>query len=349
MDQIKDYLKVLELISEPAFTVQDGKVQLCNRAATACLVEPGTDILSLLATGQEEYAQLTDGCLSLRLKLHGKACGATVSRLQGRDLFRLEQEEVPAEIKAMALMSAQLRYPVSTLSVLASTQLSDSPAAPSFRQELSRILRLLNNATNTDHYLAKPVSVLEVRDVCAILREILEEADTLLSHVPLLLDADLPTQKIFAPVDEHGLRQAMYNLLSNAAKFSPAGSTIKVQATASRTLLRISVTDQGEGVPVAQQAGLFNRFSRQPGIEEGRQNLGLGMALVKAAASAHGGTVLVDTPEGKGTRVTMTLSVKSPARDLLRAPNPMQIIRSPDEGLIMLSDVLPTELFSPKN
>ena len=348
MDQIKDYLKILELVSGPAFTVQDGKVQVCNRAATACLVEPGMDVLGLLSTGQEEYGQLTDGCLSLRLTLQGRVWDATVTRLQDGYLFRLDQDETPAEIKAMALMSAKLRYPVSSLSILASTQLSDSPVAASFRQELSRILRLLNNASNTAHYLSEPAAILETRDVCAILREVLEEADTLLSCVPLKLDTELPDQQIFAPVDEHSLRQAMYNLLSNAAKFSPAGSTIKVRVTASKALLRISVTDQGDGIPIAQQADIFNRFNRQPALEEGRQSLGLGLALVKAAASTHGGTVLVDTPEGKGTRVTMTLSIKSAETNLLYAPNPAKIIRSPDEGLVMLSDVLPTELFRPK-
>lgn len=349
MDQIKDYLKILEFISEPAFTVLAGKVGVCNRAASACLVEPGMDIRELLTTGQEEYEAFTDGCLSLRLKLNGTVFDATVIRMRDGDLFRLEQEETPAEIKAMALMSAQLRYPVSSLSILASTHLADSPAAASFRQELSRILRLLNNATNTDHYLAEPAPVMEVRDVCAILREVLEEAGTLLSHIPMKLETDIPDQRIFALVDENGLRQAVYNLLSNAAKFSPAGAAIKVQATASKTMLRISVTDQGEGVPLAQQASLFSRFSRPAGLEEGRQNLGLGLALVKASASAHGGAVLVDSPQGKGTRVTMTLSLKSPDRDLLLSPNPVRIVRSPDEGLIMLSDVLPTGAFDPKN
>lgn len=346
MEPINDFLKMLELIPQPAFAVQNGRILCCNRQAKACLVEQDAELSALLVTGQAEYEALTEGCLWLRLELGGMVWDAAVTRLEGADLFRLEQAGIPAEIKAMALMGSQLRYPVSNLSILADRHLSGGPEAAAFRQELSRINRLLNNAANTERFLSASEPILQELDVCAILRELLEEAGTLLAHAGLKLEVRLPDRPVFTLADEHGLRQAVYNLLSNAAKFSPAGSTIRCAATLSGRQLRFTVTDEGDGVPSGQHADIFTRFARQPGIEEGRQNLGLGLALVRAVAAIHHGTVLVDAPKDAGTRVTMTLALRKSETPILRAPNRLKIVSSPDEGLVMLSDVLPRELYS---
>lgn len=352
MEQKNDYEKMLELISGPAFAVKDGMIVHCNREARACLLEPGTPIHTLLLTGQEEYEQLEDACLCLRVQACGTPWDATVTRLENADLFRLEQAGIPPEVKAMALMGAELRYPVSTLSILADRLLaaqSDSEHTAIFHQELSRILRILNNASNTERYLTASDPVLEEGDVCAILRELLEEAASLLQHAGLTLNHQLPATPVYTLVEEQVLRQAVYNLLDNAAKFSPPGGTIHFCAAVAGRRLHLRVSDQGDGVPSQLRAGLFTRFARQAGIEEGRQNLGLGLALVRAAAAIHGGTVLVDAPESTGTRVTMTLAIRSQDIPTLHASNQLRVVPSADEGLIMLSDVLPRDLYRPNN
>lgn len=349
MEQMNDCQKLLELISGPAFAVKDGTVIYCNREAKACMLEAGTPIHEHLVTGQEEYAELSDdACLCLRVNLCGSTWDASVTRLAGTDVFRLEQPGVPPEVKAMALMGSELRYPVSTLSIVADRLAPAQSAgkyAAIFRQELSRILRILNNASNTERCLTATDPILEEQDICAILRELLEEAGTLLQHAGLTLELQLPSSPVYTLVEERMLRQSVYNLLDNAAKFSPAGGTIRVCAAVSGKRLRLSVSDQGDGISEALRAGVFTRFARQAGIEEGRQNLGLGLALVRATAAIHGGTVLVDTPEDTGTRVTMTLSIRNTTSFTLCAPNPFKIVSSADEGLIMLSNVLPVELY----
>lgn len=348
MNLTNSYEKVLELVSGPAFTVKDGNILQCNREARACLLEPGTPIAPLLLTGVEEYGQLTDGCLSLRIQAANVPWDATVTRLDGVDLFRLERESVPAEVKAMAHMSAELRYPVSTLSILTDHLLADRPNAPeavSFHQAFSRILRLLNNATNTERFLTASHPNLEEMDACAIIREVLEESGSLLEHAGFRLDISLPERPVYTVLDEHALRQAVYNLLSNAAKFSPPGGLIRVSASMSGSRLYLCVSDQGDGIPTAHRGGVFTRFAREYGVEEGRQNLGLGLALVRAVAAIHSGAVLVDAPEGKGTRVTMTIALRQSATPTLRSPNKLRVINSADEALIMLSDALPQELY----
>lgn len=340
MDQTKDLQIILELIPGPAFAVRDGKVLRCNRSAENCLVEPGMAIETLLVSGQEELSALSDGCLYLQLRLGGHTLGASVTRLEDVHLYQVEPEGVPAEIKAMDLLCSQLRYPVSTLSMLTS-RTGDSAMA---NHELSRILRILNNVSNAAHFLSDTLPSMEVRNICAVVEELFEECATLLGHAGITLRYTLPDRAIYTSMNTQSLKQALYNLLDNAAKYTPEGGSITASMRATGNLLQIRIHDQGEGIPAQLKGRIFSRYTQQADFREGRENLGLGLALVRAAAQIHGGTVLVDAPDGAGTRVTMTLRIQE-QENVLRAPNAMKIVTSADNALVMLSNVLPTSLY----
>ena len=93
-------------------------------------------------------------------------------------------------------------------------------------------------------------------------------------------------------------------------------------------------------------SNLFDRYKRQPGIYDSRQSLGLGLALVRAAASAHQGTVLVDHPTDNGTRVTMTLRIQN-YTTTFRSEVGIKVVSSADDGRVMLSNVLPASVYEP--
>ena len=65
---------------------------------------------------------------------------------------------------------------------------------------------------------------------------------------------------------------------------------------------------------------LFTRYLRQPGLEDGRFGIGLGMVLIRGAAANHGGTVLIDHPEEDLTRITMTLAIRQNTATVFRSP-----------------------------
>lgn len=342
MDQTKNLQIMLELIPGPAFAVRDGKVLQCNRSAENCLIEPGMDINDLLVVGQEELSTLTQGCLYLQVQIGGRTLGASVTPMEDVLLYQIEPEGVPAEIKAMNLLCSQLRYPVSTLSMLANRTGNNDAMA---NHELSRILRILNNVSNAAHFLSDTPPAMEVRNICAVVGELFEECANLLSHAGITLRYTLPDQPIYTGMNTKALKQALYNLLDNAAKFAPEGGVITASLTASGKSLQLRVSDQGEGIPTQLRGGIFSRYSQPADFREGRENLGLGLALVRAAARIHGGTVLVDAPDGTGTRVTMTMRIQELAEGTLRTPNTMKIVTSSDSALVMLSNVLPTSLY----
>ena len=87
MEQFDNALGMLDLMPQPAFCVRNGKIIKVNPAASAFLIESGMDVLPLLHTGAEEYAEYEGGCLYLTLSLAGSSVSASVSRMQEFDVF----------------------------------------------------------------------------------------------------------------------------------------------------------------------------------------------------------------------------------------------------------------------
>jgi signal transduction histidine kinase len=103
--------------------------------------------------------------------------------------------------------------------------------------------------------------------------------------------------------DERRLRQVLFNLLSNAVGFSPAGETITLTAERRAGAVVFSVSDRGPGIPPEAKDKVFEWFETDPRGSQHR-GPGLGLALVRSFVELHGGTVSIDSEPGRGTTVT---------------------------------------------
>ncbi len=110
--------------------------------------------------------------------------------------------------------------------------------------------------------------------------------------------------------DERRLKQALFNLVSNALKFTLPGGTITLSAYREGGRVALVVADTGVGVPEQDQTRIFERFER--GNPRGQSGPGLGLSLVKSFIELHGGTVELDSRPGVGTTVTCWLSDRAP-------------------------------------
>jgi two-component system sensor histidine kinase MprB len=107
--------------------------------------------------------------------------------------------------------------------------------------------------------------------------------------------------------DASALERALVNVLDNAVKFSPPGSTITAHLSAGV----VSVTDEGPGVPPTDREKVFDRFWRGDD-SRGMPGSGLGMAIVADAAASHGGTARVDQAPLGGAQVVISLPGETP-------------------------------------
>jgi signal transduction histidine kinase len=113
--------------------------------------------------------------------------------------------------------------------------------------------------------------------------------------------------------DPRRLGQVLDNLLSNAIKYTPAGGAVVLSTSGSDGHRRIEVSDNGIGVPHSELGQLFSRFYRaSTATRRAIPGTGLGLVIARAIVETHGGTISLDSWEGEGTRVTVTLPLRQP-------------------------------------
>lgn len=349
MEAKKDRFGMLDLMIRPGFCVKENNIVQVNSAAEALLLTPGTDIRTLLLTGKEEYETFESGCLYLKLNLSSKGCGASVTKMDGYDVFVLDQETDDGELRAMALAARELREPLTSVMISADRllPLADSEAkdhAARLNRGLHQLLRIIGNMSDAGHCVS--VSRQETRNLREIFAEIFEKAQTLVEHTGIRLHYQGLSEEVFGLADAEQLERAVLNILSNAVKFTPKDGSIDASLTRHGRMLRLSVLDSGSGIAENVRSSIFHRYLRQPGIEDSRYGIGLGMVMIRSAAANHDGTVLIDQPDGKGTRITMTLAIRQSTEGVLRSPvMRVDYAGERDHGLIELADCLPIDAY----
>lgn len=353
MELTNDTMRMLDLMLRPAFCVKDGVIVRINQAAREYLLEVGQSLSDLLATGQQEYQNFSGGCLYLTLSVRGKTYGASAVRMEDCDAFVLETDGDQAELRALALAAQELRAPLTT--IMTSTErlipLVD-PDNATAQEQISRLnrglyqmLRMVSNMSDALRYV-RSAPRMECQDISVLLSEIFQRAQEAFSDTGLSLTYTGIPASVYTLVDMERLERAVYNILANAIKFSPRGGTVHARLIRLDNMLMLTIEDHGSGVPDPIRSTFFSRYLREPGLEDSRCGIGLGMVLVREAATAHGGTVLLDQVEGGGTRITMTIAIRLPEHNELRSPRFwMDYTGERDHGLVELSEVLPPELY----
>lgn len=147
-------------------------------------------------------------------------------------------------------------------------------------------------------------------DLALLCEDVLERARLYGSRKKIAISVDVPHVAVQADGDL--LSFAIYNLLTNAVKYSPKGTTVLLTAAERPGAVHISVTDQGYGIAPGEQTKIFERFYRiKRGPSDNEEGTGIGLALVKEIVSQHGGRIEVDSHEGAGSRFTIVLPRQS--------------------------------------
>ena len=171
-----------------------------------------------------------------------------------------------------------------------------------------RLVRLINDILDIEKIesgkLRLELAPLDLREIAARSIEGVQGYARELGVVITLTDSEA------APVrgDADRLIQVVTNLLSNASKFSPAGGVVKVTVDRETRLARLSVVDQGSGIPENFRSRIFSKFAQADGSDtRAKGGTGLGLAIAREIAERHGGRLWFESAEGEGATFHLDL------------------------------------------
>jgi two-component system sensor histidine kinase KdpD len=242
---------------------------------------------------------------------------------------RLAEESTESRIRAeherlhntlLSSLSHDLRTPLGTITGATSTLLNPGPqTAPgdqqvlltTIHQESNRLLRMINNLLSITKLES---GMVQVKKEWAAIEEVVGSA---LSHLKEQLGSravsvELP--EIWIPMDPVLAEQAFINILDNALKFSPPGSPIEIRGWVEGGQFRIAVADHGPGIPAGEEELIFAKLYRGTGSPPA-PGAGLGLAICRGIAQAHGGSIMAETRPQGGAQITLTLPREGPPQE----------------------------------
>ena len=328
-------VRMLDLMNRPGFLVKDGKILHCNSEAKALHISADTPLTSLLGESIKLYESFHGEILHMQIFIQEQPVSATVERLDDHDLFYLEQMRDNAALSALAMASNQLTMPITGLM---NAPDKDSPQANRLLYQLHRAVRNMSDALR---YSQEHIPQLQVQELSAWLAELTEAVASRTESLGLKVTYQGPGKAAYCPIDEDLLKRAILNLISNSVK---SGATaLELRLTQRTDMLSITVSDNGAGVPEDLRAQVFDHYKRQPSLMDSQYGLGLGMVIVKAAAAAHDGCVLLEHKAEGGLNVTLTLSAGKQDSLILRSPvMHFDFTGGRDAVLTELADILPS-------
>ncbi|HEX2912735.1 MAG TPA: PAS domain S-box protein [Chloroflexia bacterium] len=238
--------------------------------------------------------------------------------IENARLYRREQEAITLREEFLSIAAHELKTPITSLKGYA--QLANREIAKGSNLELNRIKRALEVIDRQSDKLANLVA--QLLDVSRLvlgnlsldymwgdLRKIAEEvvADARLTTSAHTLSVDGP-EAVPLRIDPVRIEQVLTNLVTNAIKYSPQGGPVEVELKAfpeSKTV-QLSVTDRGIGINPEHRTRIFERFYRV-NTEERTAGFGLGLYISYQIVQLHGGNIMVELPQGGGSRFVVTL------------------------------------------
>ncbi len=313
-----------------------GEVVFQN-AAAATLLRGGANsarardtVLSLLAAAAEGRANAApvevDGPPPRTLHLQASALHDEHRTLGGivviDDRSQLDRQDT-ARREFVENIGQELKRPVGALGLLAETLAAEKDPAVAARlsrrlqNEAQRVGRVVDDLMLLSRMDAEEHAAAEAVPVHLIVAQAAERVRAAALDKDMTVNFGEPAQRLSVMGDRRQLVAAVYNLLDNAVKYSPARSVVEVRGRQGGAWVELSVKDQGIGIPETDREHIFERFYRVEGARARHLGgTGLGLAIVRHVVGSHGGAVRVESEEGRGS----TFVVRLPAGPPLAAP-----------------------------
>ncbi|HEY3330057.1 MAG TPA: ATP-binding protein [Capsulimonadaceae bacterium] len=163
-------------------------------------------------------------------------------------------------------------------------------------------------------------------DVAQLVHHVASHFSGIIEELNVALHVNSPEQ-LGADVDEAMIQRVLVNLLSNAFKFAPTGSSVAIECVEKEARVVFVVRDSGPGVPVEDREAIFDRFKQLSSSKTGyTTGTGLGLSIVQEFVSLHDGTVSIDDAPGGGARFTVSIPKSAPEGVPVAGESPLRIL-----------------------
>lgn len=224
-----------------------------------------------------------------------------------------EVDELKSQL--LSIVSHELRTPLTAIRGQTSTlldyadQMSRTEQAEALHivdKEAARLDELISHLLDMSRIESGTLRVeLVATDLRPILKEAIELAAAQAPEHTVV--ANLPPDLPLAQADPRRVRQVISNLLDNAIKFSPPGSTVTINAETNATAILVHVHDEGPGIAPEHLPRIFDRFYRAEGAGVRTGGVGLGLAICKGLVEAMGGHISARSQPGQGSTFSFSL------------------------------------------
>lgn len=228
------------------------------------------------------------------------------------------EKEVNKRVEYTRVLVHELKTPLTPVlfsSELLLSEIHDEPLASVARNIHHGAINLENRIDELLDIARGEIGLLKIKpkmmDAHQVLTSVARYIQPLMDRNKQTFIYDILDSPLYIWADEERLQQIMLNLLVNASKFSPEGSTIMLKCKLEDKHLIISVIDNGPGIPKIDQKRIFKPYQRYgTSINECMSGLGLGLSLCKNLVELHGGKIWLDSKRGKGTTFAFSIPLK---------------------------------------
>ncbi|GAA5507638.1 PAS domain-containing sensor histidine kinase [Novipirellula caenicola] len=328
-----------------ALTSPNGNVVLVNNALVAMVgATSGDDVVgrdlgqwfatavSPASAAELEQLQLKSNSFTLELLL-GTELSAGVWRLsrtpligeafeQGSSLWSLRdvtQQKLAEEMRNQFVFTAthELRTPLANIKAYAETLIDNDDIDVEHQKgfynilmsEATRLARFVDDLLDVSQMESGAISVVRHEtDMQRLIEEAVEKVTPSLQEKTLAFESKLPAKLPKLRIDKDKIAAVLVNLLSNAAKYTPAGGSVRLLVETDADVIRLQVEDTGIGIAADELPRLCEKFfrSHDTRVQE-ISGSGLGLAFAQEVARLHGGDITVSSELNVGSRFTLTL------------------------------------------
>ncbi|HJU04137.1 MAG TPA: ATP-binding protein, partial [Nitrospiraceae bacterium] len=262
----------------------------------------------------EAYRQIETLNLGLETRVRERTAELEAANNQLQQMDRLKSQ-------FLAHVSHELRTPLTSITGFTDNMLEGLAGSLSEKQQQyltrikangSRLARMITNLLDLSRIEAGKLELsLEDIPLAPLISEVVEQIRpiALAKHQRLQLQCE--DSDVTAWGDADRLSQILTNLVDNAIKYTQDGGSVMVNvARETASYAKISVTDNGQGIPREALPKLFDPFFRASHHERSQKGLGLGLSIVKELVELHGGAITVRSDEGKGTQFCFTIPLR---------------------------------------